>query len=163
MSVTCAHGETVDFYHLGNWFLPPGKFIFTIVETFYYHRKDIVNVWFHLNSLLWSPSMVNHPIIWIPDLENQVENLMMACQLSQPSSNNFSKPPIIIKRRLNVTFSRLFNKKHSTKSLYTWIGQLLSCAHYNTCKQRINRCIHWSILLGLVHCKPVLSLARGVL
>jgi len=54
----------IDFYRRINWFLPPWKFIFTIVETaFYHHRKYIVNVWFHLNSLLWSPSMVNHPII----------------------------------------------------------------------------------------------------
>ena len=52
-----------------------------------------------------------------------LESGMIACQLSQPSSNNFSKPPFIIERRLNVKFSPFINKKTFNK-ITMWIGQL---------------------------------------
>ena len=39
----------IDFYHRGNWFLPPWKLIITTGEIdFYHHRKE--NVWFQLTS-----------------------------------------------------------------------------------------------------------------
>ena len=44
----------IDFYHRGDWF-------FTTVETAFYHHRKYIG--FLLNSLLWLPSVVNHPII----------------------------------------------------------------------------------------------------
>jgi len=128
-SITCAHvagtkvlrmsqGWKIHFYQM--W-----KLIFTTLEfyrecqpikgecychcgnCFYYHRRHNKC----LNSLLWSPSMVNHPIIELIagylTLRIRLKIFLMACQPSQPSSNNFSKPPIILKRRLNIKFSPL--------------------------------------------------------
>jgi len=162
----------IDFYHLGVLPRMPTnqmrvhtgeRLIFTTVETaFYHHRKYIGKLWFHLNSLLWPPSVVNHPIIkkiklnkiimWIGQLSEHYQFQVHSTgqYLYQYIRSFFME---ISGAFIFVLHSSLPSALHSHKRIFTFLLYLklvLPGTTYQTLLLMIILCLYWSHLLVII-------------